>query len=96
MTDDREALVSEIQRLHKSRWRWRVTAIAALVLVFAALVPFTVTINHGLSFLENRNAERYRREENLFLDELTREIQRGIERQEEQVEPDRDEREHSK
>jgi hypothetical protein len=89
MTDDREDLVSEIRRLQKSRWRWRVTAIAALVLVFVVLVPFTVTINHGLSFLENRNAERSRREVMRALEEMTSKLQ-------EQFERARDEREHSK
>jgi hypothetical protein len=42
MTDDREALVREIQRLLKANRRWRAVAIAALALVFVFLITFTM------------------------------------------------------
>jgi hypothetical protein len=42
MSDDREALVSEIQRLLKVSRRWRAIAIAGLILVFVVLIPFTM------------------------------------------------------
>jgi len=42
VTDDREALVSEIQRLLRVNRRWRAVAIAALALVFVVLILFTM------------------------------------------------------
>jgi hypothetical protein len=45
MTEDREALISEIQRLQKSRRRWRTVALASLALVFLVMLPFSIAID---------------------------------------------------
>ena len=42
MPDDQDVLLSEIQRFRKGRDLWRAIALAALVLVFAGLIPFTI------------------------------------------------------
>ena len=44
MTDDHEALVSENERLRKSRDRWEGIAIARVVLVFVVMLPFTIAV----------------------------------------------------
>jgi hypothetical protein len=44
MTDDREDLVSEIQRLREAIHRLELFAMCLLVLVFVLIVPFTSTV----------------------------------------------------
>jgi uncharacterized membrane protein YdfJ with MMPL/SSD domain len=58
MTDDREALVSEIQRLLRVNRRWRAVAIAALAMVFVVLIPFTMSFWWLVRNRESRDMEQ--------------------------------------
>ena len=42
LPDDQGVLLSEIQRFRKGRDLWRAIGLAALVLVFVVLIPFTI------------------------------------------------------
>jgi hypothetical protein len=77
MTDDQDSPFSEIQRLRKTANRWRAVAIAALVLVFVVMLPFTVAINHGVGFLRNRELEGLMRELQSVQDEMNRSLEAG-------------------
>jgi hypothetical protein len=54
MLHDPTVLVREIYRLQNSRNRWRAVAIAALALVFAALVPFTIVFGRVVAVRQER------------------------------------------
>ena len=52
MTENREILVREIQRLQKSQRRWRAIALAAILLSFVMLLPFTVAFREVIGHYE--------------------------------------------
>jgi hypothetical protein len=49
MTDDREAMAGEIQRLRKARDRWMIVAAVALVLTFIVLTPLSFLLFEEVS-----------------------------------------------
>jgi cell division protein FtsB len=49
MTDDREAMANEIQRLRKARDRWMTAAAVALVLTFIVLTPLSFLLYEEVS-----------------------------------------------
>jgi hypothetical protein len=55
MTDDREALINHLLKLNR---RWRAVAIAALVLVFVVLIPFTMGFWWLVRNRESRDMEQ--------------------------------------
>ena len=77
MTDDQDAPFSETQRLRKTVNRWRAVAIAALVLVFVVMLPFTVAINHGVGILRSRERVEMMGDLQRELDELNSSLEAG-------------------
>jgi len=53
--DDREVLVSEIQRLRKANRRLRIIAFVGFSSAVAVMPFFTVAINQGIQFFQNRD-----------------------------------------
>jgi hypothetical protein len=76
MPDEHDALISENQRLLKLSRRWRAVAIAALVLVFVVVMPFTLGIKEVIKYFSRRDDENVRikkredamREQNAIMD----------------------------
>jgi hypothetical protein len=58
MADDRDALISENHRLLNSSRRWRAIAIAALVLVFLVMFPFTLGVKQVINYFSRRDDEK--------------------------------------
>jgi len=78
MPDDQDVLLSEIQRFRKGRDLWRAIALAALVLVFAGLIPFTIVfwrvVETRRSYTEAvRQEAQYLRQQNKELDKQLQE-----------------------
>jgi hypothetical protein len=62
LTDDRESLVGEIQRLQKANRRWRIIAFVGFSSAVAVMPFFTVAINQGIQFFQKRErAAEFRR-----------------------------------
>jgi hypothetical protein len=57
MTDDREAMASEIQRLRKARDIWMIVAAVALVLTFLVLTPLSFLIYQWVDARETEAAQ---------------------------------------
>jgi hypothetical protein len=74
MTEDREAMASEIQRLRKANRRLRIIAYIGFSSAVAVMPFFTVAINQGIQFFQRREHDaefqRSRREMNALLDRL--------------------------
>jgi hypothetical protein len=75
VTDDREALVSEIQRLLRVNRRWRAVAIVALGLVFLVMFPFMMTLKEVIRPLRQVETDRFIQDVNAAWAEQQKEIQ---------------------
>ena len=58
MTDDREALVSEIQRLRKQNRRWRIIAFVVILSAIVVMLPFTVAVFEIADYFHWKQRER--------------------------------------
>jgi hypothetical protein len=66
--EDRDALISENQRLQKSRGRWRAIAIVGLLLVFVVMLPFITSTHEVVEYFKNRDTAAMQRRQDAELE----------------------------
>jgi hypothetical protein len=66
--EDRDALISENQRLQKSRGRWRAIALVELLLVFVVMLPFITSTHEVVEFFKNRDTAAMQRRQDAELE----------------------------